>query len=70
MIRRLVVQGPLMSVWMRRLAEERGATATEYGILMAFIVLITMGSIMFLGLELMGWYDELTAFLKLVLGIP
>lgn len=55
---------------MRRLADEKGATATEYGFLLSFIVLITMGSITVLGLEVMGWYDELTAYLKLVLGIP
>ena len=70
MNRSLASRGQTAPEWVRRLAEERGATATEYGILLSFIVLITMGSITVLGLELMGWYDELTAYLKLVLGIP
>lgn len=56
--------------WVQLLGEERGATATEYGILMAFIIMITVSGITFYGLELLGWFDELTAFLKLVLGIP
>jgi Flp pilus assembly pilin Flp len=58
------------SNWLHRISDEKGATATEYGVLLSFIVLITMGTIVLLGLELMGWYDELTAYLKLVLGIP
>lgn len=51
-------------------AEENGATATEYGILMSFIALLSMAAITILGLELQGWFDELTAHLKLLLGIP
>lgn len=49
---------------------ERGANATEYAILMSFIMMIVIAGITFFGLELLGWYDELTAHLKLVLGIP
>lgn len=56
--------------WLRRLAEENGATATEYGVVMAFIVMFTMAAITLFGLELQGWFDELTAHLKLLLGIP
>jgi Flp pilus assembly pilin Flp len=56
--------------WVQRLGEEHGATATEYGIVMAFIIMITISGITFYGLELLGWFDELTAYLKLVLGIP
>jgi Flp pilus assembly pilin Flp len=56
--------------WVQRLAEENGATATEYGILMAFIVILTMAAVILFGLELRGWFDELTAHLKLLLGIP
>lgn len=37
---------------------------------MSFIVLLTMAAITLLGLELQGWFDELTAHLKLLLGIP
>lgn len=54
----------------RLMAEEHGATATEYGILMAFIVVIAMAGVSLFGLALSGWYDELTANLKVVLGIP
>lgn len=56
--------------WVQRLGEEHGAIATEYGILMAFIVMITMSGITFYGLEVLGWFDELKVYLKLVLGIP
>lgn len=56
--------------WVRRLAEENGATATEYGIVLAFIVMVTMAAIILFGLEMQGWFDELTAHLKLLLGIP
>ena len=58
------------SVWKRLLRDEKGATATEYGILMSFIVMVTATGITFFGLELLGWFDDLTAHLKLVLGIP
>lgn len=56
--------------WVQRLAEERGSTATEYGILMSFMAMIVIAGITLFGLELLGWYDELTVHLKLVLGIP
>ena len=55
---------------LRLLADEVGATATEYGILMAFIVVIALAGVSLFGLALSGWYDELTAHLKVVLGIP
>ena len=54
----------------RLLAEEVGATATEYGILMAFVVVIALAGVSLFGLALNGWYDELTVHLKVVLGIP
>ncbi len=50
--------------------EERGSTATEYGMLMSFLAMIVITGITLFGLELLGWYDELTAHLELVLGIP
>jgi Flp pilus assembly pilin Flp len=56
--------------WHQRIAEENGAIATEYGILMAFIVMFTVGTITLFGLEMQGWFDELTVHLKLLLGIP
>ncbi|MDQ0673689.1 Flp pilus assembly pilin Flp [Pseudarthrobacter siccitolerans] len=55
---------------LRLLPDEVGATATEYGILMAFIVVIAFAGVSLFGLALSGWYDELTAHLKVVLGIP
>lgn len=65
-----VLRFPPDQTWVRRLAEEDGATATEYGLLMSFIAMIVIVGITLFGLELLGWYDELTAHLKLVLGIP
>ncbi|WP_461164811.1 Flp family type IVb pilin [Arthrobacter sp. R4-81] len=56
--------------WLQLLLDEHGTTATEYSLLMSFIVMIVIVGITFFGLELLGWYDELTAHLKLVLGIP
>ena len=56
--------------WIDRFPEENGAASTEYGILMSFIVLLTMAAITLLGLELQGWFDDLTVHLKLLLGIP
>lgn len=70
MMRNPVRTSRLAPRWVRRLAEENGATATEYGILMAFIVMFTVGTITLFGLEMLGWFDELTAHLKLLLGIP
>lgn len=51
-------------------ADDHGATATEYGILMAFIAVIAMAGVSLFGLALSGWFDELTVHLKVVLGIP
>lgn len=56
--------------WLQMLARERGATSTEYGVLMAFVLILTMTAITLYGLEMRGWMDELTAHLKLLLGIP
>jgi Flp pilus assembly pilin Flp len=55
--------------WFQLLAKESGATSVEYGVLMAFILILTVTAITLFGLELLGWLDELTAHLKLLLGI-
>lgn len=55
--------------WLPWFADEHGATATEYGILMSFIVIVTMSGVTLFGLELLGWYDEITAHFKLMWGI-
>ncbi|MUU72715.1 Flp family type IVb pilin [Pseudarthrobacter sp. GA104] len=57
-------------LWPGFLTEERGATSTEYGVLMSFIVVATIAIITLFGLALQGWFDELTVHLKLLLGIP
>lgn len=67
----LITRSQCLRAKVRQLmADERGATATEYGILMAFITVIAMAGISLLGLALSGWFDELTVHLKAVLGIP
>lgn len=71
MIECLAGRGLGLRQGMRRLLkEEVGATATEYGILMAFVVVIAFAGVSLFGLALNGWYDELTVHLKVVLGIP
>jgi pilus assembly protein Flp/PilA len=67
----LTTRSPSLRATVRHLmTDEQGATATEYGILMAFIVLIAMAGVSLFGLALSGWFDELTVHLKVVLGIP
>ncbi len=52
------------------LSDQKGATATEYGILMAFLVVIALAGVSLFGLAVGGWYNELASHLKAVLGIP
>jgi len=67
----LTTGSPSLRAKVRQLmTDEHGATATEYGILMAFIVVMAMAGVSLFGLALSGWFDELTAHLKVVLGIP
>jgi Flp pilus assembly pilin Flp len=52
----------MVRLWLKQLVtDQRGTTTAEYGLVMAFIVLATLGSITLLGLAIDGWYDELTA---------
>jgi pilus assembly protein Flp/PilA len=50
--------------------EERGATATEYGITVGFIAVAIVVGVGALGLALDDSYDDLTAGIKIALGIP
>ncbi len=71
MLHWLTTRSPCLRAKVRQLmTDELGATATEYGILMAFIGVIAMAGVSLFGLALTGWYDELTVHLKVVLGIP
>lgn len=71
MLHWLTTRSPCLRAKVRQLmTDELGATATEYGILMAFIGVIAMAGVSLFGLTLTGWYDELTVHLKVVLGIP
>jgi Flp pilus assembly pilin Flp len=41
--------------------DQRGATATEYSVLIAFVVLLSMAGIQLFGLQLNGTYTGLAA---------
>ena len=49
---------------------ERGSMATEYSVLMAFMITLVMVGVTAFGLELSGHYDYLNATLKAALGLP
>lgn len=52
------------------LAEERGATATEYSIMVGFIALVITAGVSAFGIALDGRYNQLSMALKAALGIP
>jgi Flp pilus assembly pilin Flp len=52
------------------MTDEHGGTATEYGIVTAFIVFTGLAGASLFGLAVGGWYDDLAAHLKFLLGIP
>jgi pilus assembly protein Flp/PilA len=55
----------------RRLAaEERGATATEYSILVGFIALIIVAGVGLFGTALNGYFTSLGTGVQTALGIP
>jgi pilus assembly protein Flp/PilA len=57
--------------WPRRFrGEERGATATEYSIMVGFIALIIVAGVGAFGLALNGVFTWLGTGLKTALGIP
>lgn len=49
---------------------ERGSMATEYSVLMAFMITLVMGGVTAFGLALSGHYDYLNTTLKAALGLP
>ncbi|MFE8884694.1 Flp family type IVb pilin [Pseudarthrobacter enclensis] len=50
--------------------EERGATATEYGISVGFIAIVIVAGVGALGLALSDSFNDLTTGIKTALGIP
>ncbi|NYD76931.1 Flp family type IVb pilin [Arthrobacter cupressi] len=50
--------------------KERGSMATEYSVLMAFMITLIMVGVTAFGLALSGHYDYLNATLKTALGLP
>lgn len=54
----------------RLMAEEVGATATEYSLLTAFVALIIVAGVGLFGTSLSGLYIGLTGGVKTALGLP
>lgn len=55
----------------RRLsAEERGATATEYSILVGFIAIVIVAGVGLFGTALNGYFNGLGTGVQTALGIP
>lgn len=50
--------------------DQRGATATEYSMLVGFMVFAMVAGVQLFGFALLGAYNELTTQLKAVAGIP
>lgn len=57
--------------WLHRFrGGERGATATEYSILVGFIALVIVAGVGLFGLSLNGVFTHLTTGVKTALGLP
>ncbi|MET3719030.1 Flp family type IVb pilin [Arthrobacter sp. UYEF21] len=57
--------------WRERFrCEERGATATEYSILVGFIAIVIVAGVGLFGISLNGVFTDLTTGVKTALGIP
>jgi pilus assembly protein Flp/PilA len=54
----------------RILAEERGATATEYSILVGVIAMVVAGGVGLFGTALNGYFGTLANGVKTALGLP
>lgn len=52
------------------LADEAGATATEYSIMVGFIALVITAGVSAFGIALDDRYNQLSVALKAALGIP
>lgn len=50
--------------------EERGATATEYGILTGFIAIVIVGGVGAFGAALNVYFGELSTGIRNALGLP
>ncbi len=44
-----------------RLSEDRGATAVEYGLIVALIATVIVASVAVLGTTVAGWFDNVRA---------
>lgn len=53
-----------------RLSVERGATATEYSLLVGFIAMVIVAGVGLFGLGLDGYFNGLTNGVKAALGLP
>lgn len=56
--------------WLRWLEEDRGATATEYSIMVGFIALVITAGVGAFGIAVDGYFNQLGMGLKAALGIP
>ncbi|WP_066293204.1 Flp family type IVb pilin [Arthrobacter sp. B6] len=51
-------------------AQEKGATATEYGVLVGFVAIVILAGVGLFGTSLNGVYMDLSAGVQTALGIP
>jgi pilus assembly protein Flp/PilA len=51
-------------------AEEKGATATEYSILVGFIAIVIVAGVGLFGAALNGYFNVLGTGVKTALGVP
>lgn len=63
-----------LGAWFQHLSwlspDERGATATEYGILTGFIAIVIVGGVGAFGLALNLYFEELSTGIRNALGLP
>jgi pilus assembly protein Flp/PilA len=64
------VQCWLYELQHRLSAEERGATATEYSILVGFIAIVLVAGVGLFGTALNGYFNGLGTGVKTALGVP
>lgn len=55
---------------MHRWSHEKGATATEYSILLGFIAIVIVAGVGLFGTSLNGLFNALSSGIKTALGIP
>lgn len=59
-----------LQILLRSLRPERGATATEYSLMVGFVSLIIIAGVGIFGLALNSLYDALATGIKMALSIP